>query len=402
MILYPGLFDFTKEEILAGNTTKNIYQQAITKFNYSSSIETFYKYISRVKKTFSDEDFVSSGETSESIESKFITLLEKKKSVSGQQLCEELSCSPQEVYELVANFRKRGYEIICDEKNIILSTDVICGVDKLDKCLEDKEIIFGVASDIHFGSKACQLTALNEFCHICRKNNVKYMFVPGDLCAGFNVYPGQQFEVYAQSAEEQEASVIVNLPVGFEWYAIGGNHDYSFIKRGGGHNVMLAIESQRKDFHYVGFDDADVPILPGVDLKMWHPSGGVPYSYSYRMQKGVEQITYTELANISRNVKEKPSVRFLLAGHLHIQMQAMFGSIFGMQCGSFEGQTGYLKRKGLYPVVGGYIVKADITKDGLLRNFSAKFYMWPRFIEDDWKNYKHTISREPLTVPIFS
>jgi UDP-2,3-diacylglucosamine pyrophosphatase LpxH len=401
MTLYPGLIEFVKQEILNGAETKNIYHRAQKEFGYGSNIKTFYKYISKVKREhLTDEDY-GGVEEKESIDQAFITILEKRKTVRGETLCDELSCSPGEIFELIDYFRKQGYEIICDDKNIILSSDVASEGDPINDPLEDKEIIFGVASDLHFGSKECQLTALNEFCEICRKKGVKYIFTPGDVCAGYNVYPGQQFEVYALSAEEQEDSVIVNLPRGFEWYMLGGNHDYSFIKRGGGHNPLLAIEAQRSDVHYIGFDDADIPILPGVDMKLWHPSGGVPYSYSYRIQKGVEQIAYTELANISRDVKDKPSVRFLLAGHLHIQMQAMFGSIFGMQCGCFEGQTSYLKRKGLHPLVGGYIVKAELSKAGLIKNFDAKFYMWPQTIEDDWKNYKHSIERPVIDKPLF-
>lgn len=402
MTLYPGLVEFVKQEILAGKQTKDIYEEAKSKFNYTYPISAFYKYISKVKKFLTDKDLEDAGETRESIEELFINILEKKRSISGDELCEQLSCSPNEIFDLITQFRKKGYEIICDDRNIILSTNVTSDGEKIDSPLEDKEIIFGVASDIHFGSKACQITALNEFAEICRKNGVKYMFTPGDLCAGYKVYPGQEFEVYALSAEEQEESVILNLPKGFEWYVLGGNHDYSFIKRGGGHNCLLSIEAQRPDFHYVGFDDADIPILPGVDLKLWHPAGGAPYSYSYRLQKGIEQVVYTELANISRDFKEKPSVRFVLAGHLHIQLQAMFGSIFGMQCGTFEGQTGFLRRLGLYPQVGGYIVKASISRNGLLRNFNAKFYMWPKQIDEDWRNYKHSTEKKGVCKPIFS
>lgn len=402
MVLYPGLIDYTKEQILKGTPSKQIYQEAVDKFGYTSNIKAFYKYISKIRNEYiTDEDLEIVGKTSESLDEQFITLLERRKSLSGEEICDTLSCSPNEVYDLISQFRKQGYEIICDEKNIILSTNITSEGVEFEEPLENKEIIFAVASDLHFGSKECQITALKEFCEICRKKGVKHIFVPGDVCAGYNVYPGQEYDVYALSAEEQEESVIINLPTGFDWYMLGGNHDYSFIKRGGGHNPLLAIEAMRKDVHYVGFDDSDIPILPGVDLKMWHPSGGVPYSYSYRMQKGIEQIAYIEMAQISRGTKERPSLRFLLAGHLHIQMQAMFGSIFGMQCGAFEGQTNYLKRKGLHPVVGGYIVKAELSREGLLRNFDAKFYMWPKTSHEDWKNYKHVIDKPGITEPIF-
>jgi hypothetical protein len=402
-ILYPGLKEFTKEKILEGMPSGKIFELARRKYDYDSDIQSFYKYISKTKRQITEEEFEEFGEDIDSIDDQFITILEKKKTVSGDELCEELSCSPNEIYDLIQYFRRQGYEIIMDEKKVMLSNDIASDGEPIDKPLETTEIVFGVASDLHFGSKMCQITALHEFAHICEKKGAKYIFVPGDVVAGHNVYPGQQYEVYALSAEEQESSVIRNLPRGdYEWFMLGGNHDYSFIKRGGGHNPLLAIEAQREDVTYVGFDEADIPILKGVDLRMWHPSGGVPYSVSYRMQKAIEQIAYTELAKICRNKKDNPTIRFLLAGHLHIQVQAMFGSIFGAQCGTFEGQTSYLVRKGLHPLIGGYIIKADIRKkSGIILNFEAKYYMFPDEIKDDWKHYDHSIVETKIDTPIF-
>lgn len=404
MVLYPGLITFTKEEILKGTPTKNIYEQAVTKFDYSSSINSFYKYIARIKKNYiSDDELEESGNDRQTLDDQFINILEKRKTIKGDELCDELSCSPGEVFNLISHFRSQGYEIICDDKNIILSNDITSKGEYFPEPLSTKEIIFGIVSDPHFGSKSCQISALHEFTNICKKRGVKHIFVPGDVVAGYRVYPGQEYEVYAISAEEQEDSVIVNLPYGFEWYVLGGNHDYSFIKRGGGHNPLLAIEAQRNDVHYVGFDEADIPILPNVDMKLWHPSGGVPYAVSYRMQKAVEQIAYNELAKICWNQKDSPSIRFLLSGHLHIQVQSMFGSIFGAQCGTFEAQTSYLKRKGLHPQVGGYIVEAELREqDGIILNFDAKFYMFPDEVKDDWKNYNHTTERKVIDKPIFT
>jgi hypothetical protein len=403
-LYYPGLKEFTKEKVLEGLDSKRIYELAKNIYGYSNNIRGFYKYISKVKKSLTDIELKEYGEDKQSIEDKFITILEKKKMINGDEICEELSCSPSEVYDLIQHFRGMGYEIIVDEKRITLSNNATASVKKLNNSLEENEIVFGVASDLHFGSKACQITALNEFCDICIKKGVRYIFVPGDIVAGYNVYPGQQYEVYALSAKEQEESVIVNLPRGpFEWYMMGGNHDYSFIKRGGGHNPILSIESQRPDVHYVGFDDVDIPILNGVDVKLFHPDGAVPYSVSYKMQKTVEQIAYSELAKLCLSNKQSPSIRFLLAGHLHVQCQAIFGTIFAAQCGCFEGQTGYLKRKGLNPLVGGYIVQATLRKkDGIILNFDAKYYMFPDEIQDDWKNYNHTLQdNKQIKKPLF-
>jgi len=401
-VIYPGLKEYVKSQILRGTESKDMYRVAVEDYGYASNIRSFYKYICKIKKLeISDEDLEVIGEDRDSIDARFINILERRKSVSGDDLCEELSLSPNEIFDLIEEFRKQGYEIICDEKNVILSTDVTSEGKELREPLGETEIIFGIASDLHIGSKECQLTALNEFCEICRKKGVKHIFVPGDVLAGHNVFPGQQFELYALSAEEQEESAIVNIPTGFDWYLLGGNHDYSFIKRGGGHNPLLVLDNAREDLHYVGFDEVDIPILRGVDAKLWHPSGGVPYSISYRVQKAIEQLAYRELAKVVWNQKDKPTVRFLFSGHLHIQFQAMFGSIFGAQCGTFEAQGSYLKRKGLHPLIGGYIIQANIRKrDGIIMNFDAKYYMFPDVIEDDWKNYKHYLPKKTIE-PLF-
>lgn len=408
---YPGLHEFIIMCINKGLSTEETYDLAERDFGYENSLSAFRKMHSKIKvKNFSrpiitnpfKESKIISEDVDESIEKQFIDLLKRRKIVSGDEICRILNCTPKDVYELTSEFRKKGYEIYCDDKKVIFGEKGSDANNNIDT-LETDEIIFGVASDIHFGSNHCQITHLNSFAEICRKKGVKNILVPGDVFSGYNVYAGQAFEVYALSAREQEESAIVNLPTGFEWYVLGGNHDYSFIKRGGGHNPLLVLENKRDDVHYVGFDEADIPLLPGVDCRLWHPSGGLPYSVSYRMQKAVEQISYSELAKVVRNQKTTPSIRFLLCGHLHIQVQAMFGSIFAAQCGTFEGQTTYLKTHGLHPIVGGYIIRAGLRKkDGMILNFDAKFYMFPEEIENDWKNYNHTLPEAKKLQPIFS
>ena len=412
--LYPDLKEFVKDCLEKGLKTKRIYEMAIDRFNYVNNFDAFVSYVSKIRKSkMKKREINIESEDAEtldkrynplnsSIEDKinFLQTLSKRKVAKVIDLCNELNCSPKVIHKFVDHYRSKGYEIVVDDGKVIFSTGIVSNVEENKKPLEEKEIIFGVASDWHFGSKYVQITALNEFCELARKKGVKYIFVPGDITAGFSVYSGQVFDLYALSAEEQEASVITNLPKGFEYYCLGGNHDYNFIKRGGGHNPLLAIANQREDFHYIGFDEATVPILKGVEINLWHPSGGVPYALSYRLQKGIEQIAFGELTKIVRGVKERPTVRFVLAGHLHVQVQAMFGSIFGCQCGCFEGQSPYLKRKGLVPHVGGYIIEAVLGKSGLLKNFEAKFYIFEE-IENDYRSYSHEVELPEITKPIF-
>jgi len=399
MLRYPGLKQFIQYGLSAGVKTGDMYVNAVNKFDYRNTSKAFSVYVSKIKRNLNYTDVKAKEIEKVSEEELFLSILKKQKNMSIIQLADEVGCSASRIIDYIDYYREQGYEILYDENMVALSFNVTSKGKEIDT-LEEQEIIFGVASDLHIGSKSTQITALNRFCEICKKEGVKYMFSPGDICAGYNVYPGQLFDLYAISAEEQEESVIVNLPKGLEWFMLGGNHDYSFIKKGGGHNPLLTIENSRDDIHYVGFDDGDIPILPGVDLKLFHPSGGIPYSISYRIQKTIEQITSYELVKIVSGIKSKPTIRFLLAGHLHVQMQGLFGSIFAAQVGCFEGQTNYLKRKGLMPTIGGYIIKATLKNGGLLR-FEAPFYMFPE-IEDDWKNYSHSIPKQKIIKPIFS
>ena len=407
-IKYPGLCEFVQEKLKQKKDSTEIFNEACRTFNYKDGISCFRRYVNNIKwrysknsSTQSSNDYSVKENSQKDDVSEFLDIVSKQKNISIIDICNDLNCSPQRIDNLVSYHRSKGFDITIHEDMVMFFTDLVSSVEQVPQ-LSDTEITFGVASDLHFGSKAVQITALNEFCNICSKRGVKHIFSPGDIVAGYNVYPGQQFDLYALSAEEQEDSVIKNLPTGdFQWYMLGGNHDYAFIKKGGGHNPVLAIASKREDVHYVGFDDADIPILNGVELKLWHPSGGIPYSVSYRLQKGVEQISYSELRRIISGEKMTPTIRFVLSGHLHIQVQAMIGSIFGMQCGAFEGQTNYLKRKGLVPNIGGYIVNAELGKNGLIKNFDAKFYMFED-IEDDWRNYKHSIPKQKILKPIFT
>ena len=387
--------EITVNEIINGKTTREIFNIVIQN-GYSRDFTAFKKYVSYIKKINNFKKKIDLKNMDFS--AVFISKL-KQGPIKITELCNIFRCTPNEINHMIRLIKNEGIEISKDDYKVFLTKDIINNKEKI-KQLETKEISFGVASDLHFGSNSCQITALNEFAEICKKKGITKIFTPGDVFAGYNVYPGQIYDLYAISSKEQLNSAICNIPMGFDWYMMGGNHDHSFISKAGGFNILSVLANQRKDIHYIGFDDVDIPILNGVDLKMVHPSGGIPYSISYRLQKNVEQISYSELSKMASGIKDKPSIRFILSGHLHIQMQAMFGSIFGCQCGCFEGQTNYLKRKGYYPSIGGYIIQASLGMNGLLKNFEAKFYIFDE-IENDWQNYNHNIDEKITISPLF-
>ncbi|MFW6129590.1 MAG: LAGLIDADG family homing endonuclease [Atribacterota bacterium] len=265
--------NFIYQKILEGYSKKELYEQLKKNYGYNAKYKSFGKRFLRAKRKLDsgENPFINKY-------SSLINYLKKNKHSTVIELREGLNCSYKEVYDLIRFARTKGYEITTNDENVILSKDRVLEPLKKIEQLGTTEIVFGIASDLHFGSNCCQITNLHEFANICSKEGVKHIFVPGDVVAGTSVFPGQMHEIYAYTAAEQENSVIRNLPKGqFKWYMIGGNHDYNFVKRSG-HNPLRVIESKRDDVVYCGFDIATIPILNNVDLMMWHPSGGLPYS----------------------------------------------------------------------------------------------------------------------------
>jgi hypothetical protein len=147
---------------------------------------------------------------------------------------------------------------------------------------------------------------------------------------------------------------------------------------------------------------AAVPLTDRADIRLWHPSGGAPYALSYRLQKGQEQFNSAELmAAITED--RTPNLRMVFSGHLHVQMTMMQGAVQGLQAGCFEGQTNYLKRKALFPQIGGFIIEFRLTDAGLIQGVT---YDWLQFAEivNDWRNYPELVAGEEepeRTEPLF-
>jgi len=102
--------------------------------------------------------------------------------------------------------------------------------------------------------------------------------------------------------------------------------------------------------------------------------------------------------------KPKPTIRLLLIGHFHVCFLFDQGpiTVLGTMC--FEGQNSYLKRKGLIPYVGGWIVRCRFV-DGFLHRLTPVRIRY-REIEDDWRGWwsqRQAREREiEVFEPIFS
>lgn len=325
------------------------------------------------------------------------------KRAGAQQIvdvCNELQIIPAQVAALVDECQAEGYEIGIKDGIVCWSkTESLEPVPNLDP-LGETEIVLGIVSDTHGGAKQSQITALNLFCEDCRKAGVEHILHAGDAHDGVGVYRGQEQEQYALTAEAQAESNAVNWPAGFTWHVLGGNHDHSTVRKGG-INPLKFLAQLRPDVIPYPFDQADVPILPGVDLRLWHPGGGVAYAKSYRLQKFTAEMAFGELSGVAMASKERPTIRFIVQGHFHQMMVLPFGpAIWSCMPGAFAGENGLTKRMGVTPVVGGLILRAWLDRDGRLTGFIPDFRIYPE-IEDDWQNYRYSLPETEPVLPLF-
>jgi hypothetical protein len=301
---------------------------------------------------------------------------------------------------LVDGLKSNGYMVEQEQQMVKVATEYPKQDYSPARTLADEmgqDVLFAVASDTHAGSTHSQPSALLSFIQKAYAEGIRHVFVPGDITAGVGGYRGQENDIippirpfsrqdYPRTTEAEIELADTYLPKldGLKYYLLGGNHDAWHIVNCG-IDAVARLCNRREDTFYMGYDIADIPLTDRVAVRIWHPSGSSPYSLSYRIQKGLEQMAFDELTRaIEEN--DNPKVRFLLAGHLHTEVKFHRGPMVAAHVGCFEGQTNYLKRKGLYPTIGGAIFKVRLTDNGLVQRVGYDFIPFLE-VQDDWMNF---------------
>jgi len=307
--------------------------------------------------------------------------------------------SVETILTWINELKEEGYTIVEESNHVQVNTVLPKKEYAPAKTLADElghNIKFAVLSDTHCGSIYSQPSAIYKFVKIVYEEGIKHIFVPGDLTCGLWGYAGQEYDMIptirpkivpnhiVTDGEIELADTYLPKYEGLKYYILGGNHDYWHIIRSG-IDAVAKFCSKRDDCVFLGYDVADLPLTENAMIRLWHPSGGVPYALSYRLQKGAEILAFTELAK-AVETNSSPKIRILLAGHLHVETKFHHGPMVASLVGCFEGQSGYLKRKGLFPEIGGQIWDIMITDKGLLQRVKYEFIPFNE-IENDWMNF---------------
>ncbi len=336
----------------------------------------------------------------------------KNKELTIGQLADKMDMSPRKIRAILNDMQSQGFAIDTKKSTATIKTtwnkEMLESRPKvLSEMVEDK-IKFGVFSDTHFGSRHAQITAWIAYMTEAYKAGVRIFLFVGDLTCGIGGYRGQEHDMIPGLAPKtrldnfESSMKLAELAIAYfnmlpflheiDIYMLGGNHDYWTITQAG-YDVVKVVCDEFDNLHYLGYDEYDLPLTKELTARLWHPTGGIPYARSYRIQKGMENLAYQLLFEKAKDMPN--NLGFIFAGHLHIEAKVQIGSVVGSQVPCFEGRTNYLKRKGLYPVIGAQVWEVEITGDGRIASsvYTLKLY---EELHDDWKHYPQPEGREVI------
>jgi len=312
----------------------------------------------------------------------------QKEELSIGEISRRLDKSKETVIKILDKLKSKGYEVDLDyERHQIRLQKELKRQFKPTKIehLYRDTCKIGLISDSHLCSKFQQITLLHTAYKIMEKEKVNFAIHTGDLGDGDgHLYTGQVYEQFAVGIDEMCNYVVENYPKTskFKTYIISGNHDLSFLKHFG-FNFVKAVCREREDLVYRG-DVGTKFQVKNVIIEALHPSGGIPYARSYRMQKVIEGLVGDILMQVKKN-PQTPIPQIYLAGHLHISMFLPYISLQAYAVPCFQAQTPYLKAKGAYPQVGFWIIEVFLDKNknvGIVRN---KYYDFTgEILENDY------------------
>jgi predicted phosphodiesterase/biotin operon repressor len=292
-------------------------------------------------------------------------LIRRKKRISVEALSDALDIAPKRVREALDRLRAQGYRVPDETEGIVeLETIVPEKLNLHRSLLEGDTITFGLVSDTHLCSTEEALEQLELAYSMFEQREISEVFHAGDFAAGVGIFRTQVSEIKRHTYDEQVAYLEANFPRrgGITTRGISGNHDVEGDFGRIGANPVVALANRRDDIEFLGDYSAWVELPNGAWLHLLHGKGGMSYAYSYKAQKLVEGYP----------AGRKPAI--LAVGHWHVSGWIRQRGVHVLWPGCFEWQSPFLKRLGLSPAVGFWIVTATLGDDGSLVQLRPEWF----------------------------
>lgn len=213
------------------------------------------------------------------------------------------------------------------------------------------EITFGIMGDTHIGSNYTEEGLILQALEEMNRAGCEFLIHSGDLVEGMMNRPGSVYELsHIGYKKQRDASVRIFQEWKKPLYIIGGNHDLSFdIKFGVGMNLVEDFCERIPQAVFLGSSYADMPLINGARIHVFHGNDGASYALSYREQKIID----------SMHPSNHPDM--LITGHVHKSISFKYQGVHIISSGTLQRQTPFMAGKKLPAHVGWWVVKASIT-----------------------------------------
>ena len=245
----------------------------------------------------------------------------------------------------------------------------------------DREILFGVCSDKHMGSKYERLDVLEATYDLFAAAGVTTVYDAGNWIDGEARFNKTDLKVHGLTNQVRYWATHHPKREGMKTYFIAGDdhegwyHQNAGIEIGKYAELLAQDELKRDDLVYLGYMEHDV-IIPAKNdgasskIRVVHAGGGSSYAISYTTQKLVESLSGGD----------KPDI--MLIGHYHKAEYLNYRNIHCIQSGTTQDQTPFMRKKRLSAHLGGWIVRARQADNGAITScettwlnfFDGKYY----------------------------
>lgn len=225
-----------------------------------------------------------------------------------------------------------------------------------DMFANSRHVKYGVASDLHIGSKYFRPDIFEQSIETFTREGVDAILIPGDVIEGMSNREGHiyELETIGTSAQVQKA---IELLKGFKQPILftTGNHD-EWAKNKSNQGVLVGptIEAGVKGSKWLGEYTADLRLSPQTFIRLTH-EGAASYALSYSGQKRVAALSHDE----------KPAV--ILNGHIHKSLYMNIRNLHYFECGTFQDQTPFMRMKGSPAMVGYWVIGIGHNRKGVNR-----------------------------------
>ena len=307
-----------------------------------------------------------------------------------------LKLSTNELYGIIGRLKDVGMDIDIVDYDGGLVVQKRSSEDKYNrkvkpamKDLHCKEI--AAMSDLHYGSREAQPSAVNTFVYEAYNRGIKDVFIAGDTTHGDYAQkrPGANFDVHIFGPTGFVYYVKETLPryQGITYHALDGNHDKT-IRDFWGMDFGEKLAAERPDYDYQGLNHTIYMLDGKVPIEMLHPNDGNARISSTKIQNRQDDNPY-----------RYSEAELSLWGHYHKFFYLCYDGVHTFLLPSLTAKTNFQTAAKLSNLTGGFFIKIYFDDNGKIHYLTPEAMVFePSDLrEDDWKKPRKYIKNKIIT-----